>query len=906
MGVLKTIQPGYDGVITNHPLYAAAQQLLQVSDYAVRQCDQLNALLTEDDCRLPLYACDFVKQVTLLSLDLSPLEFASCLREFRHRHLLRLLLRELVGLADTQETMRAWSDCADALILHGLRFCTQQVSLSHGVPYDEAGKAVFLYPLALGKLGGRELNFSSDIDLIFTFSSAGQTDGDPSLSNQHYYTKVIQQFIGLFQTVTVDGFVFRVDLRLRPNGESGPLVFTLAAMETYYQEQGRDWERYAMVKARLIGVFHPWFHRLITPFVYRRYVDFSVIESLRGMKVMIDREVRLNPGLDDIKRGQGGIREIEFIIQCFQLMRGGRLLYLQKQSAMDALQALKQEGLLSHTDVLQHAYLFFRKLENAVQTYGDQQTHTLPTDPRMQAHVLLMMKFSCFNALSDRLHQYQRIVSHAFRAVLGNGKEYENEQRVLDNQLMNVWQGHVELNMAVNLLASLGVKEALRCYQIIQAFRHAPRCRRLTQAARLRLDRFMVVLLSEMVRVKNTDVVLLHVLQLLENIVGRSAYLALLTENISALRGVLHWFEHSPFITSLLVSQPFLLDILIDQGHAWKPLSRHQLKRKLHGLLAHLGDSERQEDILREFKLTCWLSVACAELDGRCTAVRAARFLADVADVIVLTVMDFACEQLQDRYPNIMQIKSRFGIIAYGTLGGRNMNYDSDLDVVFLHEASPADEGLVIRLTQKMLYMLTTRSGAGVLYSVDTRLRPSGSAGLLVSHLNAFMVYQRAHAWTWEHQALLHARVVFGNSTIRHTFLQLKQDVFMVKREPFMLQEEVKNMRIKMSKYVAYETVKYVAGGLLDLEFLTQFLGLLHPSPSLARMTSTLAQLHQLSAQAVLTRAQYQTLRRAYNHYHHLLHVHFLTRKGLDVDEAHCMNVLAIRDSVYATEEMRD
>ena len=880
---------------SGHPLARVADQLLQVSDYAVRQRAQLMLLLAEDDCLLPFCLTDYTNQLSNLSLDLSFVECSFRLRHFRHRHLLRLLLREAADLSDTEETMRAWSDCADAIVLYALSFCTYQLHAYHGVARDECGRDVFLYPLALGKLGGRELNFSSDIDLIFTFSAAGQTDGDQPLSNQHYFTKIIQQFIRLLQTVTVDGFVFRVDLRLRPNGESGPLAMTLAAMETYYQEQGRDWERYAMVKARLIGASHPWFQRLIIPFVYRRYVDFSVIESLRGMKAMIEREVSLNPGLDDLKRGRGGIREIEFIIQCVQLIRGGRWLYLQTQSTMEALLVFKQEKLFAHTAVLQQAYLFFRRLENAVQSYGDQQIHTLPSDPRKQAYVLFMMHESCFNALLARLHQYQRIVSYVFRAILNHDHREDHDQRVLNNQLMNVWQGHVEINMAVNVLTSFGVKNAFRCYQMIQLFRQSPKCLRLTQVSRLRLDQFMVVLLAEMVRVNNTDAVLLNVLQLLENIVGRSAYLALLTENMVAFRRVLYWFERSPLITSLLVSQPFLLDVLVYLDDTKKLLSRQQLKERLSIRLLHLDDRELQEDCLREFKLTCWLLVACAELSGGCSAVRAAQFLADVAEVIVLRVLDFACEQLRVRYPEMMRIKSCFGIIVYGTLGSREMNYDSDLDLVFLYEASPLEERLVTRLIQKMLYMLTMRAQTGVLYAVDTRLRPSGSAGLLVSHLDAFMAYQRTQAWTWEHQALLRARVVFGNRTMRRSFLQLKQQVFMLTRAPDVLQEEVWAMRLKMSQNSPEDTVKYAAGGLLDLEFLVQFLVLLHPNLSLLRTTCTLEHIRHLFAQNVLTRTQYQALKRAYRNYHNVLHQQFLTRTTHAADKNCFVDVLAIR-----------
>ncbi|KTD04921.1 bifunctional [glutamate--ammonia ligase]-adenylyl-L-tyrosine phosphorylase/[glutamate--ammonia-ligase] adenylyltransferase [Legionella feeleii] len=884
-----------------HPVAEALQVLLLVSDYACRQVDILKQLLQQDDCQQPLTREDYFMQVNQLSGQ-SFILFARALRQFRHSHFLRLLLREIAGLANTEETMLSWSDCADAIIRHGVAFCQQELAARYGEPCDETGLPTQLDVLAMGKLGGRELNYSSDIDLIFAFSAAGYTNGQEQLSNEQYYTKVVQRFIQLLQNVTADGFVFRVDLRLRPNGESGALVSSLAAMETYYQEQGRDWERYAMVKARLISI-NPdeqsrWIHRLITPFVYRRYVDFSVIESLRSMKAMIEREVQLNPALNDIKRGFGGIREVEFIIQNIQLIRGGRLPHLQQQGAMAALDALKQEGLLARTAALKQAYLFLRKLENCLQSQNDQQTHSLPVDAVKQAQIALAMGYSNWDDLLTRLHQYQRIISAAFHAVLHKVDTDEDQHRLLANQLTSLWQGHIENSMAINLLASLGFQHAERCYQMIHAFRHAPRCRRLTQAARMRLDRFMVLLLSELTEVGETDTVLLQVLHLLENIVGRSAYLALLTENPQVLKELLYWFANSPFITSLLVGQPFLLEVLLDPEQTWHPPSRKQLQQTLRNQLAHCGDNELQEEVLRQFKLVNWLAAARAEMDGRYDAVRTGRFLADVAEVIVVEVLTIACQQLSSRYPQIRQVKSRFAIIAYGKLGSREMNYNSDLDLVFIHAAYPEEESLVTRLTQKILHMLTTRSQAGILYEVDTRLRPSGAAGLLVSPIEAFVDYQCTQAWTWEHQALLRARVLSGNQHIRSVFKQLKIDVLFLPRVKQTIRDDVLAMRAKIQKHVDADEIKHAAGGLLDLEFLVQFLVLTNPASSLVQYTHTLSWLRTLFKEGKLNKTQFGQLKRAYKYYHHLLHQHVL-QPGLVGNKSYQTEVSALSQQFY-------
>lgn len=861
------------------PLAQFVKTLLLASDYACRQIDILQRLLDEDDCQRTLIGKNYIDLINQLP-DQQITFFARELRQFRHRHLLRLMLRELSGLAETEETLTAWSDCADAIILRTIAVCKHELKERYGVPCDEAGVPTQLYILAMGKLGGRELNYSSDIDLIFTFSATGYTNGNNSVSNQEYYTKLVQLFIQLLQNMSEQGFVFRVDLRLRPNGESGALVCTLTTMEIYYQEQGRDWERYAMVKARLIGedtdLTDHWFHRLITPFVYRRYVDFSVIESLRSMKAMILREVQLNPLLDDIKRGIGGIREVEFIIQNIQLIRGGRLPHLRQPNAMFALNYLSEAGFLPHALVLKQAYLFLRKMENALQSLNDQQTHVLPQDEIKQRQIVLLMGYDGWEQLIKKLHQYQRIISTVFSLTLRVTDSDEDPARVLDKQLMSVWQGHVEPNMAANLLSNLGFQQAERCYQMIYSFRHSPRCRRLSQAARMRLDRFMILLLKELTQITETDHVLLHVLHLLENIVGRSSYLALLTENPQVLKELLYWFIHSPFITSLFVGQPFLLEVLLDQKPNWKPPSYQSLEQALNRQLIHSCDTELNSELLRQFKLTNWLLAARSEIYGQSDAVRIGRFLADIAQVIINAVLKIACQQLVERYPQITQIKSRFAIIAYGKLGSREMNYNSDLDLVFIYTASSGEESLVTRLTQKILHMLTMRTATDILYLVDTRLRPSGSAGLLVSHMDAFVDYQYNQAWTWEHQALLRARVISGNQRVRFVFRQLKKDILLLPRNKELIRRDVLEMREKINQHLEPNAMKHVAGGLLDLEFLVQFLILVYPKLSFARHTHTQTLIEKLYSEHVLTQEQAIKLKEAYKQYHYWLHRNLL------------------------------
>lgn len=886
-----------------HPLSGSLHSLLVISDYARRHIDVLQTLLKNDSCLLPLTAENYYLLAKAIPHQ-SEERFASALRQFRHEHLLRIALQELSGITSTEDSMLAWSNCADAIISRTLSFCQCVLLERYGEAYEDSGSPARLYVLAMGKLGGRELNFSSDIDLIIAFSASGHTRGSESISNAQYYTKVVQRFIHILQDVTQEGFVFRVDLRLRPNGDSGALVSSVAAMETYYQEQGRDWERYAMVKARIIPEESsdletiPWFHRLITPFVYRRYVDFSVIESLRSMKSMIEREVQLNPRLNDIKRGLGGIREVEFILQSIQLIRGGRSLALQQQNAIKTLMIIQQERFLPRMSALKQAYLFLRRLENFLQIENDKQTHELPLQEEKQAQIAFAMGYASWEKLLPRLQQFQRIISTLFHSVLRKAND-DDTSRLLTHQLLCVWQGHVEHNMAVNVLTMLGYKQAERCYQLIYSFRHAPRCRRLNQVARIRLDRFMVLLLSELAAIKSTDSVLLQVIRLLENIIGRSAYLALLTENPNTLKELLYWFTHSPFISALIVEHPFLLENLLDQQSHWQPISKLQLEKQLSDQLLGCEENDAQDDVLRQFKLNHWLLAARAELSMQIDEIRIGRFLADLAEVIVTMVVALACQQLQKKSPNSHVLKSKFAIIAYGKLGSREMNYHSDLDLVFIHNFKVDEEGLVTRLTKKILHALTTRSQSGVLYEVDTRLRPSGDAGLLVSTIAAFIEYQKNQAWTWEHQALIRGRVIVGSQSIRQSFRALKKAVFLVERSREGILHDIIVMRDKMSRNGNQEDIKQLHGGLIDLEFLVQFLVLVNPLAGLARYTHTLSLLQQLTSANIISSDQFYKLRQAYRHFHKILHQGLLCPGNMIESYAEQADVRAITQEIY-------
>lgn len=878
-------------VFKHSPIYPAVIQLLTTSHYAQRQLHHINQILQADNFLRTYHYAQELNGITLESFSL----FANNLRNFRHYHFIRLLLKEHAGLASTEETLQEWSDCAEALILHALHYCQFSVSIQYGQPYDETGQKAQLYTIGMGKLGGRELNFSSDIDLIFAFSATGFTKGPTIISNQEYYIRVIQLFIKLMQSSTENGFIFRVDLRLRPNGQSGPLITSLTALEIYYQEQGRDWERYAMIKARVLGSpldsTPPWFSRLINPFTYKRYIDFSVIESLRSMKLLIEQEVRLNPHQQNIKKGLGGIREIEFIIQNIQLIRGGRIIALRQQNTLTTLKVLKKEKLFPHTMILRKAYLFLRKLENYLQSLNDEQTHTLPDDPVKRAQIAAAMHFPDAAALSHKLQQYQHIVRTIFQSTLGKIDE-ENSQKLLTKQLNSVWQGNIEQSMAINLLANLGFRNANECYQMIDSFKNSPKCRHLSAGAKLRLDRFMGLFLTELLSLTAPELALLSGIKLVENIIGRTAYLALLTENPHVVKELIYWFTFCPFMTSLIVEHPFLLEFLLTEI-SWKPLSKGQLAQQLKIALNDIKEEEEQQYVLRQFKLTHWLLVARAEAQEKISVYKVGQFLADIAEVIIQFTIDAACEQLMIRYPKIVSLRKQFAVLIYGRVGSKEMNYNSDIDLVFIHDNACDDENLMLRLTQKIIHLLTMRLQTGVLYKVDMRLRPSGSAGLLLSTFTAFKTYQINMAWTWEHQALIRARMITPSSSLKKKFHALKQSIFNLPRNPQILIKDFIQMQEKIVKYLGNDDIKYIPGGLVDLDFLIQFLILSNPLPDYYLYTHTLQMIRYLQKNKIITILQAKEFSQIFYAYQKILHNNVLfPDKKIKIDKKYQQYVL--------------
>jgi len=817
------------------------------------------------------------------------------LRRFRARHMLRIVWRDFSRLADTLETVRDTSLLAEAAIGAVVDDVQAELQQRFGVPRGrDSGEPQRLIVLAMGKLGARELNVSSDIDLMFVYPEAGATDGEQkSLGNEEFFTRVGQGVIRALDKVTAEGFVFRVDMRLRPYGESGALVHSFAALEDYYQDQGRDWERYALVKARpLTG--DPARARELTamlrPFVYRRYVDFGVIESLRGMKQMISTEVRRR-GLDDnVKLGHGGIREVEFIVQCFQLIRGGRDLGLQQRELLQALAECAALGCLptSAAAELRAAYLFLRDSEHAIQGYDDRQTQELPRDALRQLAMATVMGYPDWATYTAALDGHRQRVAAHFRALIAE-PEADNGEDVDEDRLL--WE-----DLGEAALVALGFRRAGETLAALLALRQSPRVLTLQAQGGERLRKFMPQLLRACAEGEDPDLALERVLPLVSAVLRRSAYLALLLENPPALVDLVALCGASPWISEQLATHPVLLDELLDRASLYSPPDKAQLGDELRQQVARLAvdDLEAHMDTLRYFKASHILRVAASELVGRLPLMQVSDNLTWIAEVILEQVLAVAWADLTRKYgaPRREGSGSGFAVFGYGKLGGIELGYGSDLDLVFIFDApgggaTDGERGVdnavfYTRLGQRMIHIMETHMAMGQLYEVDMRLRPSGESGMLVSSVAGFRSYQRDNAWTWEHQALVRARFVAGDPEVAEAVDAIRLEVLCRARDEAAVAREVYRMRKRMREHLLPREnaeegefhLKQGTGGIVDIEFMVQYavLAWSHRVPELARWSDNVRILETLGRESLFEPQECEALTEAYLAYRSAAH----------------------------------
>jgi glutamate-ammonia-ligase adenylyltransferase len=834
------------------------------------------------------------------------------LREWRRREMLRIAWRDIAGRSPVVETLRALSDFADAAIRAAAGCAQLHLQPVFGVPRAADGEPVPLIVLGMGKLGGRELNFSSDIDLVFLYSQGGQTDGPRELDNEEYFNRLGRELIRLLDARTEDGFVFRVDMRLRPFGDSGPLVVSLASLEAYLQEHGRDWERYAWIKARAIVGLEPYAlatQEFVRPFVYRRYLDFGVIESLRDMKALIAREVSRRELDQHLKLGRGGIREIEFIVQSMQLVRGGSDRRLQNAALLEVLPLLAGSKLMSAADVaeLTDGYLVLRKAENAVQMIRDEQSHSLPIEAIDQARACVNVGVADWASMSARIDLVRDRVARQFEVLL-------SDETGADRQASADWLAAADVKIDEELERGGFPKgDIADLAATLEVFRNAAAYRRLDEAGRRRLHLIVGRLLKSAARLANPAVVAQRVLRVLEAIGTRSSYLALLTEQPAALNRLIEVCSISGFLSRQVADFPLLLDELIDAKAFDQMPSRQNFVLELAARTERLpaDDPERQVEALRQFQKVAVFTVALADLTGRLPLMKVSDRLTDIAELIVQCCMDLAWQQMTavygipccgDQESNLRQV--RVAVAGYGKLGGLELGYVSDLDLVFLHDSSgeiqqtraarPLDNGVFfLRLGQRIVHLLTMHSAAGRLYEVDMRLRPNGKGGFLMTGIEAFERYQRQDAWTWEHQALLRARPVAGDETLCDAFAATRRRILCTAVHRDTLRSDVAEMRLRMQRELSKAgagqfDIKQDAGGIADIEFLVQYwvLAAAHEHPDLLTYTDNIRQLEGLAAAGVLDAATAQWLTDAYIGYRTVLHHLSLEGQGERVVEA--------------------
>ena len=823
------------------------------------------------------------------------------LRLFRRRIMVRIAWAQALRRVPEESTLQQLSALAETLIVSARDWLYAACCREWGTPCSADGTPQPLLILGMGKLGGFELNFSSDIDLIFSWPENGATRGGRrELDNAQFFTRLGQRLIKVLDQPTQDGFVYRVDMRLRPFGDSGPLVLSFAALEDYYQEQGRDWERYAMVKARIMGdndgVYASELRAMLRPFVFRRYIDFSVIQSLRNMKSMIAREVRRRGLKDNIKLGAGGIREVEFIVQVFQLIRGGREPSLQQRSLLPTLAAIDRLHLLpaGDADTLRAAYLWLRRLENLLQSINDEQTQTLPGDELNRARLAWGMGVADWQALSDTLDRHMAAVRRIFNELIGDD-DTDTQDEQLSEQWRELWQDTLEDDDATPVLAHLSDGDRIRVVALIADFRRELTRRTIGPRGRQVLDHLMPHLLSEVCPRADAPVPLARLMPLLTGIVTRTTYLELLSEFPGALKHLISLCAASPMVASQLARYPLLLDELLDPNTLYQPTAMDAYRDELRQYLLRVPeeDEEQQLEALRQFKQAQLLRVAAADIAGTLPVMKVSDHLTWLAEAMIDAVVQQAWTQMVARFGQPTHLRDRegrgFAVVGYGKLGGWELGYSSDLDLVFLHDC-PAEvmtdgereidgRQFYLRLAQRIMHLFSTRTSSGILYEVDARLRPSGAAGMLVTTADAFADYQQNEAWTWEHQALVRARVVYGDPQLKFRFDEIRRAILMTPRDGEKLQTEVREMREKMRAHLGNKhrerfDLKADAGGITDIEFIAQYLvlGHAHQKPKLTRWSDNVRILELLAQNDIMDEQEAQALTHAYTTLRDALH----------------------------------
>jgi len=817
-------------------------------------------------------------------------EIMHILRRTRNQAMLHIAFRDIAGWASLDEVMSSISVTAEVLLSATLACSYRLTSMKSGEPVgEETGNIQHMVVLGMGKLGGSELNFSSDVDLIFCFPENGKTAFSRPISNSEYFIRQARLFIKLLTTQTADGFVYRVDTRLRPNGDSGALCLSFSAMVNYYQLHGRDWERYAFIKANIVAGDSKRGEQLLNnllPFVYRKYLDFAAVESIRDMKEMIERELMRKKELEkNIKLGPGGIREVEFIAQAHQLIRGGRNKNLQQRSLLTVLNQLNDSGLLEDDELssLRNGYYFLRRCENRLQMYADQQTHNLPDDKKQQIALAHSMGFTDWPSFYEELHRHTQRIHRIFHDLFMSTANPDQNSQTL--RLSHLWNNELEDDVAATLLVENHYQQAAELYSRLQLLRTGSFYNSLSASARNRLDRLLPVLLHEVgttvtaikkqaIKCANTDDTILRCLDLLTSIARRPVYLSLLLDNEALRHQLIRLTSASPYISILLTRHPILLDDLLI-GYSLADFDLDTLDKSLekHLSTAEQGDLEQQMNLLREFHNSKLLGVASLDISSNLSAKDTGKSLSAIAEACVKASLKLSIHDIVSSHgtpTNYTQDSLPFCVIGYGKLGSRELLFGSDLDLVFISAGLPDSDRtsgprkvyipqFFARIGQRLVHIISTRTPAGRLYEVDMRLRPSGDSGPLVTTISRMQNYQRKKAWTWEHQALVRARVIAGDQALAEEFNALRKEILTRPRDDKKLRKDIVEMREKLrsakkSSHSDEFDLKQGHGGIVDIEFMVQYMVLrwAHEYPQLTRHTESLELLDTLAGLELL------------------------------------------------------
>ncbi len=838
------------------------------------------------------------------------------LRRLRQRAMAHIALRDLCGLAPLEEVVESMSMLADVTTNYALDYHHRQLAAQYGEPVDKAGRPIRLMVIGMGKLGGRELNVSSDVDYIFVYPEEGETTSPKQIDNYDFFVRLGKRLIAALGELTADGQVFRVDMRLRPNGDSGPLVCSLDALENYFITQGREWERYAWIKARVMnsgangeGAMAHWMGMLRQvgrPFVFRKYLDFGAINAMRDLHAQIRREVARKDMADHVKLGPGGIREIEFMAQVFQLIRGGRDTALQIRPTLSVLKLLAERRLIPQEteQELRAAYIFLRRLEHRLQYVEDQQTHMLPSGEAERAQIARSMDFPDWPAMMAVLDDHREKVARHFEEVFSDPEEGEHP-------MTGLWLGQLDADAAQERLGALGFRRPAEAIQRMHDLRASGRYQQLPSTNRERLDAVAPRLIEAAGATPNPDATLARGLNFLETISRRGAYLALLQQYPQALRKLADMMGGSSWAAEYLNRHPILLDEFLDARLMDVATDATHFREELQRNLADCaGDTEREMDILREMHHAQVFRLLTQDLAGLQTIERLSDHLTELADILVQQTLDLCWGKIKKRHRD----QPAFAVIGYGKLGGKELGYASDLDMVYLYddEAQEAEENYT-RLGQRLTTWLSSQTPAGILFETDLRLRPNGDSGLLAVTVDAFRNYQLKDAWVWEHQALTRARFCAGDPAVGQRFEAIREEILRQPRDLAKLREEVLSMRQKMVDSLATGTdtefdIKHDPGGIVDVEFIVQYLvlGYAHQYPSLTGNLGNIALLKMAAELGLIPADLAEGARVAYREYRRLQHVKRLNdnpKSRIDRDSVahHIATVRALWERVFSS-----